>query len=336
MTVRLSALTRPYVLQAIDEFDALGREKFLARHGYKPVQDWFLLHRGAGYDAKPIAGVAFEAMTGTDPRPFGGGRPVANLLRAAGFDVVEVPAWRLEETVLACDLLAANNWVTIPEADPRTAELSRLLRTQWDYAACIPSMRGRNSVHQKLEDLRTAHPDYPGTAKRGGALTRRIAAAFATEPARMHALAAQLRTAGRLDDAEPNVDLGDDKTLDRPVDAVISAIEGTVVRRLVRSRERNPRLRAEKIARARADRGHIGCEVCGFDFEKVYGPLGDGFIHVHHLIPLHVTGEIQTTTDDLVLLCANCHQMVHRARPGWLTPTELRTIIATNAAPAAS
>lgn len=105
---------------------------------------------------------AFALMTGTDPRPFDGGRPIADLLRAARFDVVEVPAWRLEETLLACDQLAANNWVTIPESDPRTAELSRLLRTQWDYGACIPSMRGRNSVHQKFEDLRTAIPTTPG------------------------------------------------------------------------------------------------------------------------------------------------------------------------------
>jgi len=26
--------------------------------------------------------------------------------------------------------------------------------------------------------------------------------------------------------------------------------------------------------------------VCGFDFKKVYGELGDGFIEAHHLLPI--------------------------------------------------
>lgn len=28
------------------------------------------------------------------------------------------------------------------------------------------------------------------------------------------------------------------------------------------------------------------CFVCGMDFEKTYGELGKGFIHVHHIVPL--------------------------------------------------
>jgi predicted HNH restriction endonuclease len=33
---------------------------------------------------------------------------------------------------------------------------------------------------------------------------------------------------------------------------------------------------------------HYGCRcfVCGFDFGQVYGEIGSGFIHVHHLKPL--------------------------------------------------
>lgn len=32
------------------------------------------------------------------------------------------------------------------------------------------------------------------------------------------------------------------------------------------------------------------CVVCGFDFEKMYGPVAKDFIHVHHLYPLHFLG----------------------------------------------
>lgn len=51
--------------------------------------------------------------------------------------------------------------------------------------------------------------------------------------------------------------------------------------------ERNPRLREACIQTFGAR-----CTVCGFDFGAVYGEIGEGFIHVHHLNPLAaVTGE---------------------------------------------
>jgi 5-methylcytosine-specific restriction enzyme A len=54
--------------------------------------------------------------------------------------------------------------------------------------------------------------------------------------------------------------------------------EGAVRRVEVNRYERDRRARAACIA-------HHGtaCSVCGFGFEKSYGVLGRGFIHVHHL-----------------------------------------------------
>jgi predicted HNH restriction endonuclease len=60
---------------------------------------------------------------------------------------------------------------------------------------------------------------------------------------------------------------------------------------------------------------HYGptCVVCGFNFLAVFGPDAEGFIHVHHLIPL---SEIATeyTVDpinDLRPVCPNCHAVIH-------------------------
>nr|WP_240962852.1 HNH endonuclease [Antrihabitans stalactiti] len=86
------------------------------------------------------------------------------------------------------------------------------------------------------------------------------------------------------------------------------------------------------MVQARERRGTIACETCDFDFEVVYGELGAGFIHVHHVVPLHFSGEVETTLEHLVLLCANCHQMIHRG-PSWKTPEELRGIILASRAP---
>ncbi|MEV0974526.1 HNH endonuclease [Microtetraspora glauca] len=72
--------------------------------------------------------------------------------------------------------------------------------------------------------------------------------------------------------------------------------------------------------------GEISCERCTFNFERVYGPRGTGYIECHHMVPFHASGATTTTLDDLALLCSNCHRTIHRAAP-WPTPAELRRLI---------
>ena len=70
------------------------------------------------------------------------------------------------------------------------------------------------------------------------------------------------------------------------------------------------------------------CQICGMDFEKAYGSIGRGFIHVHHLIPVSMMGEgyIVNPIKDLIPVCPNCHAMLHRQNPP-ITPEELKRII---------
>jgi hypothetical protein len=58
------------------------------------------------------------------------------------------------------------------------------------------------------------------------------------------------------------------------------------------------------------------CIVCKFDFHAVYGDLGKGFIHVHHLKPIHTIGEeyVLDPENDLRPVCPNCHSMLHRKK----------------------
>lgn len=73
--------------------------------------------------------------------------------------------------------------------------------------------------------------------------------------------------------------------------------------------ERNPRARAKCIE-------HFGCRcfVCGFDFERVFGELGRGYIHVHHKVAVSTrVAEYEIDpVQDLVPLCPNCHAMAHQ------------------------
>lgn len=60
------------------------------------------------------------------------------------------------------------------------------------------------------------------------------------------------------------------------------------------------------------------CAVCSFDFEKIYGEIGKGFIEAHHLVPISVLPEGKTVSlnpkNDFAVLCSNCHRMVHREK----------------------
>ena len=59
------------------------------------------------------------------------------------------------------------------------------------------------------------------------------------------------------------------------------------------------------------------CKACGFDFGRVYGDLGKGYIQVHHLTPVSELGPDYkiNPAHDLIPLCANCHAMVHKRVP---------------------
>ncbi len=93
----------------------------------------------------------------------------------------------------------------------------------------------------------------------------------------------------------------------------IEAEEGSVVSVMHLLRERDHSLIREKKRLAR-QRGPLKCSLCGFDFEKIYGDLGCNFIEVHHLTPLATYNKLgqSTSLDDLILVCSNCHRMLHR------------------------
>lgn len=103
---------------------------------------------------------------------------------------------------------------------------------------------------------------------------------------------------------------------------------GRPLRGCTYSRHRQP-LRAKPWGR-RACLNHYGttCQACGLDFEKMYGSLGKGFIHVHHVVDLATIGAKYRVDPikDLRPVCPNCHAMLHRETPA-MTVDELRTRI---------
>lgn len=71
------------------------------------------------------------------------------------------------------------------------------------------------------------------------------------------------------------------------------------------------------------------CKVCGIDMPKVYGAIAEGFIHIHHLVPLSSMQKPYhlNPKTDLIPVCPNCHAMLHRRNPPY-TPEEIKAMMA--------
>jgi 5-methylcytosine-specific restriction protein A len=112
-------------------------------------------------------------------------------------------------------------------------------------------------------------------------------------------------------------DIRPPEPIDMAVDDELEGFEGEVRSRFVRHRSREAKMRGRKIADSlRRNGGHLVCEVpnCGFDFKERYGELGSGYAQVHHKVPLSRAPERgrQVRLDDLAVVCANCHAMIHK------------------------
>lgn len=99
------------------------------------------------------------------------------------------------------------------------------------------------------------------------------------------------------------------------VDQSIKYSEGKTKTVLINSYERNPVARQKCI-----DYYGVVCQVCSFDFEKVFGYIGKDFIHVHHKVDIATIGNEYSVDpiNDLIPVCPNCHSMLHKKKPAFL------------------
>ena len=98
---------------------------------------------------------------------------------------------------------------------------------------------------------------------------------------------------------------------------VLDGLDGEQVERRVR--ERSSMLRAAKLL------GHgTVCSACGTDYGKLAGGLGVHALDVHHPEPLATRGAGVTSLEQLAVVCASCHRMLHGEPDSpVLTPEEL-------------
>jgi 5-methylcytosine-specific restriction protein A len=235
-----------------------------------------------------------------------------------GLPAVQVnPDWTFDELILALDLYLRWRPKQPPSGHPDLRSLSDLLRRLPLHApeTRAESFRNANSARRKLGDFTDPDPDYVGKGTKGGEGVHLVWAQFAGRPEALAAAVERITaSADGLTVVLP------------PEEGETTAVEGRIVFREHRARERDPRLvRAKKDTVLRAT-GRLACEACDLDFSERYGALGEGFIECHHTVPLGQGSERVTSLAELALLCPNCHRMVHRA-PRPLTVVELRELL---------
>lgn len=116
------------------------------------------------------------------------------------------------------------------------------------------------------------------------------------------------------------------ETPEYSINTTTEFIEGNASQIIITKYERNPYARRKCIE-------HYGtsCVICNFNFSKMYGEVGEGFIHVHHLTSIAEIGEkyILNPINDLRPVCANCHSIIHKRKPSY-TIEEMKKIIEKN------
>lgn len=231
------------------------------------------------------------------------------------------PKWSRDELILALDLYFRVPPNSTSKSNPAILELSDTLNRLPIHPEAIhgEDFRNPNGVYMKMCNFLRFDPDYTGAGlKAGGRLEHEIWEEFASDKKHLSDLAISIREG--LQEVR-------DKIANTTQDEEEEFHEGKILTRLHKYRERNgdaPRKKKQKVLDST---GRLACEVCGFDFVKVYGKLGEGFAECHHLKPLStLTKSKSTRLSDLAIVCANCHRILHRTRP-WKSVEELAALV---------
>ena len=232
------------------------------------------------------------------------------------------PPWDYDEIIIALDVYMKHR-PKVPEKDSK--EISELSQTLRSLAVRLGNhvsddYRNVNGVYMKLMNFKALDLEYLGKGLASASRKdKEVFEAYGNDDTSLAEAALAIREGIKSTEMIPIVD--------EPEDILFEAVEGKLLVRTHRTRERNAAIIKKKKEAAYNATGKLVCEACGFDFKATYGERGDGFIECHHTSPVSQLKPGQKTKlSDLALLCSNCHRMVHRGKH-WLTINELKGLM---------
>jgi 5-methylcytosine-specific restriction protein A len=215
------------------------------------------------------------------------------------------PKWIRDEELLLVDLYLASRDKIPGSKDPKVIELSRLLaRLPWhSMSSRASTFRNPVGIALKLQNLKSI--DTGHGMRNTAAIDRQILYEFVARQDELSEMVASIRKG-----------IGLAKSLeityaDLRQDFVFA--EGKLLTAIHSRRERDPRLR-ENLLRERQKDNRCSCDLCGASFKTVDPIHRMAAFEVHHLLPLRASFlSRQITFQDVALLCAVCHRLIHSA-----------------------
>jgi 5-methylcytosine-specific restriction protein A len=216
--------------------------------------------------------------------------------------------WTQDELILALDLYFKAPASHGNDKHPGVIELSELLQDLpiHPIAMRLPNFRNANGVALKLVNFRTLDPSHSGTGMDQGArMDREVWNQYAEHLDLLAATALAIREHY--------------KTLS-PIDLIAEdgndgVSEGGLLRAVHNRYERDSKIVRKKKRAVFELTMALKCEICHFDFAEEYGELGSEFAECHHTRPVsQMQAGDKTRLEDLSIVCANCHRMLHRNR----------------------
>ncbi len=245
------------------------------------------------------------------------GRPASSVVRVKSNN----PDWTKDEHIVALDFYLRHRPTPPNKGTVAIRQLSADIRRIGEKlvpkSERTETFRNENGVYMKLMNFRRLDPEYTSDGRkgldRGANGEEEVWAEFAGDHQKCRETAQQILMGLTSLEAE-GVESIFEETL-----GIEEAPEGRILTRVHLSRERSRKLAERKKRQVKSKSGILACEVCGFEFGVLYGAHGHDFIECHHTKPVSALRADEVThLDDLALLCANCHRMIHRTKP-WLT-----------------
>jgi len=209
------------------------------------------------------------------------------------------PKWTREEVILALELYHSAGGSIPGPNDGRVIALSAELRSlpYHSVESKKPSFRNSDGVAFKLQNIRSVATGrgLGNTSK----MDKAVWATFGGDKVATAAAAARIRQGIEIVRLVERHDIEHEFSEGRAVTEAHSKIE------------RDNSIR-RKLLKLRKSTNSLYCDICGCAGEVLDDSIRDSLFEAHHTIPLSGSGEVKTKLNDISLLCANCHRLIHR------------------------
>jgi 5-methylcytosine-specific restriction protein A len=228
------------------------------------------------------------------------------------------PVWKREELILALDLYFRMDYGQMHGKNPHIIRLSEELK-RLGLHNDIPEpgkFRSVNSVSLKLANFKKYDQNFKGYGMRdGGMLDREIWNEFHSHRDRLKQEADFIRQLYLK---------RDDGVVSPPRK---SAVDIQLSFQVHKARETDPLAIKLKMESVLAVGDAIKCEICGFDFRKMYGELGEDVMEIHYNKSIKREPEYElSSSGDFIIVCSNCHKVLDKSF-GSVDADDLRRII---------